>query len=144
RVWCGHDHPAATEPEGAAPDSRNPASIAKASHVFEPKQDSLYPLRNRACPRRNQANLFPPVCDSIARQVQEGESMNRIKLIALTLLVAFFFAGCPTEKDAVRILAADKGVVESEMGKHGECNAANGHGGAQTKICISLNRAIPA
>lgn len=66
------------------------------------------------------------------------------KLILVLPIAALFLAGCPTEKDAVRSLAASKGVIESEMGKHGECNPANGAVVPKTSPCDALNRAIPA
>lgn len=66
-----------------------------------------------------------------------------MKRILIVVAFALCFAGCPTEKDAVRSLAGSKGVIESEMGKHGECNPANGPF-PHTPICDGLNRAIPA
>lgn len=62
---------------------------------------------------------------------------------ALLILAALMLAGCPTEKDAVRTLAGTKGVIEREMGKHGECNPANATV-PKTGICDALGRAIPA
>ena len=65
-------------------------------------------------------------------------NLSRVLLI---LAVAVALAGCPTEKDAVRTLAGSKGVIEKEMGKHGECKPPST---TQTAICDALNKAIPA
>jgi hypothetical protein len=74
--------------------------------------------------------------------------MNRWQRASITFLIALgvvvFLSGCPTEKDAVRTLAGSKGVIEREMGRHGECNPANAAAVPKTTICDALNRAIPA
>jgi hypothetical protein len=73
--------------------------------------------------------------------------MSKLQRASITFLIALglvvFLSGCPTEKDAVRTLAGSKGVIEKEMGRHGECNPANG-AVPKTTVCDALNRAIPA
>jgi len=62
-------------------------------------------------------------------------------VILLVLLALAWFSGCTPERDAVRALGASKGTIEAEMGKHGECNPANGTVPA-TQICSLLGKAI--
>jgi hypothetical protein len=65
-------------------------------------------------------------------------------MIVFTCTVAFYSMGGCVEKSAVRGLAGTKGVIETEMNKHGECNP-QGANPAQTPICVALvTKAIPA
>jgi hypothetical protein len=67
-----------------------------------------------------------------------------MKLKTLLLVPLLLFVGCtPPETAAVKTLAASKGLIESEMGKHGECHS-NLVPPPTTAICTALNQAIPA
>ena len=72
--------------------------------------------------------------------------MTRLKSITLLIAVglAVCLSGCPAlETNVVRTLGSSKGLIEVEMGKHGECNPANASM-PSTSICTALGRAIPA
>jgi hypothetical protein len=64
-------------------------------------------------------------------------------VIAFTCAVAFYSMGGCVEKSAVRSLAGTKGVIETEMGKHGECGPTVTPA-VTTPICNALRAAIPA
>lgn len=65
-----------------------------------------------------------------------------MKLFAtLCITILLYATSCNTKPEtvAVRALAADKGFIESEMGKHGECRPEL-HNAAQ--LCVLLNNGI--
>lgn len=71
-------------------------------------------------------------------------AIRRPLLLSLLPLITMLVVGCPpAETQTVRTLGSSKGLIETEMGKHGECNPASG-AVPQTSICTALNRAIPA
>lgn len=70
------------------------------------------------------------------------QRLRAVCIIGLTCAVAFYSMGGCVESNALKVLAGTKGVIESEMHKHGECNPAGTP--AKTPICTALNEAIPA
>lgn len=70
-----------------------------------------------------------------------------MKLFAVTLLLAASWASsCNTKPEtvAVRALAADKGFIESEMGKHGDCQPGATPTTSSPQLCKLLNDGIAA
>lgn len=68
-----------------------------------------------------------------------------MKLFAsLFISLALWASSCNTKPEtvAVRALAADKGFVESEMNRHGDCKPGVGITTSDPKLCALLNNAI--